>query len=108
MRYLVINEDNSIDVKYFSPIGINDSPLDFMDDEVGGFCGISDITICGEKYAMIQNNLLEGKPHTMFGEEMFGKVVITLHDWVYDEYFSLTDDMVERIVSAINRPVNNK
>lgn len=108
MRYLVINEDNSIDVKYFSPIGINDYPLDVMDDEVGGFCGISDITICGEKYTMIQNNLLEGKPHTMFGEEMFGKVVITLHDWVSDEYFSLTDDMVERIVSEINRPVNNK
>lgn len=105
---MVINEDNSIDVKYFSPICINDSPLDVMDDEVGGFCGISDIIICGEKYTMIQNNLLEGKPHTMFGEEMFGKVVITMHDLVSDEYFSLTDDMVERIVSEINRPVNNK
>lgn len=97
MRYLVINEDNSVDVKYFPHNGINDCPLDVMDDEVGGFCGISDITICGDKYTMIQNNLLDGKPHTLFGEEMFGKVVITLHDWISDEYLSLTDDMVERI-----------
>ena len=57
---------------------------------------------------MIQNNLLDGKPHTMFGAEMFGKVVITLRDWISDEYVSLTDDMVERIVSEINRPVNNR
>ena len=108
MKYLVVNEDNSVIVKYFSPIGINDCPLDAMDDEVGGFCGISDITICGEKYTMIQNNLLEGKPHTLFGEEMFGKVVITLRDLVSDEYLSLTDDMVERIVAEIKKSAHSR